>query len=37
MREWFAQLILYSEAITLAGYYQPFGGSGPASCTWWRR
>jgi len=30
MREWFAQLILYSEALTLAGAYIPFGelGSG---------
>lgn len=28
MREWFAQLILYSEAITLAGAYQPFGQLG---------
>ncbi|WP_375259183.1 haloacid dehalogenase type II [Citreimonas sp.] len=25
MREWFAQLILYSEAMTLAGQYAPFG------------
>lgn len=25
MREWFAQLILYSEAITLSGIYVPFG------------
>lgn len=25
MREWFAQLILYSEAITLSGTYVPFG------------
>jgi 2-haloacid dehalogenase len=24
MREWFAQMILYSEAITLAGAYTPF-------------
>jgi len=28
MREWFAQLILYSEAITLAGTYVPFGKLG---------
>ena len=28
MREWFAQLILYSEAITLAGSYQPFSQLG---------
>jgi 2-haloacid dehalogenase len=28
MREWFAQLILYSEAITLAGHYAPFGALG---------
>ena len=28
MREWFAQLILYSEAITLAGAYEPFGRLG---------
>jgi 2-haloacid dehalogenase len=28
MREWFAQLILYSEAITLAGRYAPFGALG---------
>ncbi len=25
MREWFAQLVLYAEAVTLAGAYQPFG------------
>lgn len=25
MREWFAQLILYSEALTLSGIYTPFG------------
>lgn len=25
MREWFAQLILYSETLTLAGLYTPFG------------
>src|SRR5271155_3505226 len=25
LREWFAQLILYSEAITLTGNYVPFG------------
>ncbi len=25
MREWFAQLILYSEAVTLSGLYVPFG------------
>ena len=25
MREWFAQLILYSEAVTLSGIYVPFG------------
>jgi 2-haloacid dehalogenase len=25
MREWFAQLILYSEAMTLSGLYAPFG------------
>ena len=25
MREWFAQLILYSEAMTLSGLYTPFG------------
>src|SRR5258708_34208533 len=25
LREWFAQLILYSEAITLTGDYVPFG------------
>lgn len=25
MREWFAQLILYSEALTLSGLYTPFG------------
>lgn len=25
MREWFAQLILYSEAVTLSGVYVPFG------------
>ena len=28
MREWFAQLILYSEALTLAGAYIPFGELG---------
>lgn len=28
MREWFAQLILYSEAITLSGLYVPFGAIG---------
>lgn len=28
MREWFAQLILYSEAMTLAGRYAPFGALG---------
>ncbi len=31
MREWFAQLILYSEAITLAGAYAPFGELGAAA------
>lgn len=25
MRDWFAQLILYSEALTLSGIYRPFG------------
>jgi len=25
MRDWFAQLILYSEALTLSGIYVPFG------------
>jgi 2-haloacid dehalogenase len=30
MREWFAQLILYSEALTLAGDYAPFGELGGA-------
>jgi 2-haloacid dehalogenase len=30
MREWFAQLVLYSQAITLAGAYQPFGALGAA-------
>ncbi len=25
LREWFAQLILYSQSLTLAGYYAPFG------------
>lgn len=25
LREWFGQLILYSEAVTLAGHYVPFG------------
>jgi 2-haloacid dehalogenase len=25
MRAWFAQLVLYSQAITLAGVYTPFG------------
>jgi 2-haloacid dehalogenase len=28
MREWFAQLILYSQAISLAGRYAPFGALG---------
>ena len=28
LREWFAQLVLYSEALTLAGLYQPFGTLG---------
>ncbi len=28
MREWFAQLILYSEAMTLSGLYTPFGQLG---------
>lgn len=28
LREWLAQLILYSEAITLAGVYEPFGRLG---------
>ncbi len=28
MREWFAQLILYSEAVTLCGRYVPFGALG---------
>jgi 2-haloacid dehalogenase len=28
MREWFAQMILYSEAMTLAGLYTPFGTLG---------
>ena len=28
MREWFAQLVLYSEAVTLAGGYAPFGAIG---------
>ena len=30
MREWFAQLILYSEALSLAGEYVPFGQLGGA-------
>ncbi|MGB6306911.1 MAG: haloacid dehalogenase type II [Steroidobacteraceae bacterium] len=30
LREWFAQLILYSEAITLTGNYVPFGELGGA-------
>ena len=30
IREWFAQLILYSEAMTLAGAYAPFGEVGAA-------
>jgi 2-haloacid dehalogenase len=30
LREWFAQLILYSEAITLTGDYRPFGELGGA-------
>ena len=30
MREWFAQLVLYSEAIALAGRYAPFGELGAA-------
>ena len=30
MREWFAQLILYSEALTLAGEYAAFGELGAA-------
>ena len=25
LREWFAQLILYSQAMTLSGLYTPFG------------
>ena len=25
MREWFSELILYSQALTLAGHYRPFG------------
>ena len=28
MREWFAQLILYSQALSLAGIYKPFGELG---------
>ena len=34
MREWFAQLILYSEALSLAGPYVPFGklGGGVFAC-----
>lgn len=28
MREWFAQMILYSEAVTMAGLYVPFGSIG---------
>ena len=28
MREWFAQMVLYSEAMTLAGAYAPFGQIG---------
>ena len=28
MREWFAQMILYSEAVTLSGDYMPFGELG---------
>ncbi|HEX4151461.1 MAG TPA: haloacid dehalogenase type II [Steroidobacteraceae bacterium] len=30
MREWFAQLVLYSQATTLAGEYSPFGTLGGA-------
>ena len=30
MREWFAQLVLYSEALSLAGGYAPFGELGGA-------
>jgi len=33
MREWFAQLILYSQALTLAGDYIPFGALGGAVLT----
>ena len=28
MREWFAQLVLYSQALTVAGIYTPFGSLG---------
>ncbi len=28
MREWFAQMVLYSQAVTLAGIYAPFGALG---------
>jgi 2-haloacid dehalogenase len=31
MRTWFAELILYSEALTLAGLYEPFGALGAAA------
>lgn len=31
MREWFAQLVLYSEALTLAGAYAPFSEIGGAA------
>lgn len=31
MREWFAQVILYSEALTISGLYEPFGKLGAAT------
>ena len=35
LREWFAQLVLYSQAMTLSGLYTPFGelGSGALQMT----
>ena len=33
MREWFAQLVLYSQSVTLAGLYAPFGEIGAGALS----
>jgi 2-haloacid dehalogenase len=37
MREWFAQLILYSQTMTLSGLYTPFGELAVGARAWLRQ